>query len=65
MTIIDTHCHITMDNTISQSTEIIKKAIDVNVKKMICVCTNLCEYEKAKELKKLFPQNLFLAAATT
>ncbi len=56
--LIDTHCHVTCDSLFDHIEKIIEKAKKENIERMLIICTNLEEYERAAQLKIQYP-NLF------
>ena len=50
--ITDTHCHITCDMLYDQVETIIEHAKEHHIKRMLVVCTNFQEYERAMKLKE-------------
>lgn len=51
-TLIDTHCHITCDDLYERIDEIIAHAMEHSVQKMLIICTNFKEFERARVLKQ-------------
>lgn len=45
--VCDTHCHITCDALYGRIEEVFKNAIEHHVKRLLVVCTNFIEYERA------------------
>ena len=54
MIIIDTHCHINDKKYESEINDIVLKAIDAGVKKMICVGVDLESSEKSIQIANNF-----------
>ena len=53
---IDSHAHLTCDiKTFSQINDILKRALSVNVKKIVNICTTLESLERALILKNQYP----------
>lgn len=50
--LIDTHCHITCDELYSRIDEVLREAKAHHVDRMLVVCTNFIEYERAVSLKE-------------
>jgi len=62
---IDSHAHLTCDEaTLSRLPEILLRASDHNVKKIVNICTTLESLEKGLELRKEYPW-IFNSAAIT
>lgn len=51
--LIDTHCHITCDDLYGRIEEVIVNARVHQVNRMLIICTNFIEYERAVTLKKM------------
>lgn len=49
--IIDSHAHLTCDMLVSEYDEIIRRAEEVGVERILCICTSIKEYELAKKMK--------------
>lgn len=47
----DTHCHITCDQLFARIDEVLAQAKEHGIKRMLVICTNFIEYERAIELK--------------
>lgn len=56
MNYIDTHCHLYMDNYKNDRSEIIQRAIDNGVKKMICIGVDLSTSEKSLYLAEKYSE---------
>lgn len=54
--ITDTHCHITCDMLYDQIEDIISHAKENHIKRMLVVCTNFHEYNRAVKLKEKEPK---------
>ena len=54
-TLTDTHCHITCDDLFERIDDVIENAKRHHVGRMLIVCTNFKEFERAKSLKKQHP----------
>lgn len=50
-TLIDTHCHITCDALYERIDEVLDHAKQEGIERMLIVCTNFTEYERAQYLK--------------
>lgn len=50
--LIDTHCHITCDDLYERIDEIIANAQEHGIGKMLIICTNFKEYERAAQLQE-------------
>lgn len=50
--ISDTHCHITCDRLYEHIDELLQNAKEHHIKRMLVVCTNFLEYERAQRLKE-------------
>lgn len=50
-TLTDTHCHITCDRLFARIDEVIANAKAHHIGRMLIICTNLQEYERAQQLK--------------
>ena len=59
--LIDTHCHITCDDLYTRIEEVCTNAKEANVTKMMIVCTNFTEYERAKALQSKEPERFDIA----
>ena len=55
-TLIDTHCHITCDALYERIDEVLDHAKREGIEKMLIVCTNFTEYERAQYLKDREPE---------
>lgn len=53
--LIDTHCHITCDTLFDRIDEIIENAVREHIERMLIICTNVKEYERAEQLKNDHP----------
>lgn len=60
-TLIDTHCHITFDDLRQQARDVINRADEAGVSRMINIATNPADVKRALPLMKEFG-NVFLAA---
>jgi len=56
MNYIDTHCHIYMDRFDGDRDDVIQRAIDNGVKRMICIGVDLPSSEKCVEIAEKYPQ---------
>ena len=52
----DTHCHITCDGLYEQVDDVIARANEHHVKRMMIICTDFTEFDRAKELQKRDPE---------
>ena len=52
MRIIDTHAHITCDELYKAIDELLERAKDADIERILCICLNRSELERAFELKK-------------
>lgn len=59
--VIDTHCHITCDRLYGRIDEIIQNALEHQVTRMMIVCINFDEYERALLVQKRYPEVFDLA----
>lgn len=59
--LIDTHCHITCDDLYERIDEVIKNAKENQVERMLIICTNFVEYERADKLKETYPDMFDIA----
>ncbi len=62
---IDSHAHITSDELYPDVDAIIKRAFDAGVTKIININTDLLTLERALELQKRYPNQIFNTVATT
>ena len=51
----DTHCHITCDELYRNIDEVIENAKAHHVNRMIIICTNFVEFERASDLRNKYP----------
>ena len=56
MNYIDTHCHIYMDPFDGDRDDVIQRAIDNGVERMICIGVDLLSSEKCVEIAEKYPQ---------
>ena len=56
MSYIDTHCHIYMDCFDDDRDDVIQRAIDNGVERMICIATDLPSSEKCLKIAEEYPQ---------
>lgn len=49
--IIDTHAHITYDKLYGRLEEVVENAKNSDIEKILCICTNPIEYERALKIK--------------
>ena len=50
-TLIDTHCHITCDALYERIDEVLENARQAGIEKMLIICTDFTEYERAQQLR--------------
>ena len=62
---VDSHCHLTSDEMYLDVDEVIKRALQANVKKMVNICTDPITLERGILLKKKYPDIIFNTIATT
>lgn len=55
-TLIDTHCHITCDALYERIDEVLENARQAGIEKMLIICTDFTEYERAQQLKEREPR---------
>ena len=60
-TLIDTHCHITCDALYERIDEVLENAKQAGIGKMLIICTNFIEYERAEQLKEKEPERFDIA----
>lgn len=60
-TLIDTHCHITCDALYERMDEVLANAEQAGVGKMLIICTNFTEYERAQHVKDREPERFDIA----
>lgn len=48
--LLDSHCHITCDRLYGRIEEVLVHAQEQNIEKMMIICTNFIEYERARKL---------------
>lgn len=58
---IDSHCHLTCDECYENVDELIKQAKAANVSKMMIICTNIEEFEKALPIRQKDPDTFKIA----
>lgn len=59
MQFIDTHTHLYLDNFDNDIDQIIQRAIDVNITKMVCPNIDIQTIERLDNLSSKFPKNCF------
>lgn len=59
--LIDTHCHITCDALYKRIDEVLENAQQAGVQRMLIICTNFIEYERAQRLKDAQPHRFDIA----
>ena len=60
-TLIDTHCHITCDALYERIDEVLENARQAGIEKMLIICTDFTEYERAQQLKEREPERFDIA----
>lgn len=60
-TLIDTHCHITCDALYERIDEVLENAGQAGIEKMLIICTDFTEYERAQQLKEREPERFDIA----
>lgn len=51
----DTHCHITCDDLYNHIDDVLQRANEHHVNRMMIICTNFNEFDRAKELQEKYP----------
>ncbi len=62
---IDSHAHLTSDELYPGVDDIIKRALDAGVSKIVNINTDRLTFDRAQELKKKYPDQIFNTVATT
>lgn len=59
--LIDTHCHITCDAVYERIDEVVENAKAQHVDRMLIICTNFEEYERAEKVKERYTEMFDIA----